>query len=131
MPLVAEVVHVAVGDHVQAGSDFHDFDLVSAVHHGGELGVGAHVIRAGVYPGQQLLLGVFAGLAGCAQLEQFPAKQSSRTRFQGQAVFRTIKHRAKQAVLIHAQPRPIRLAVDPAYHPGRTRLNLGILRGPI
>ena len=48
VPLVAEVVHVAVGDHVQAGRDFHDFDLVSAVNHRGELCVGAHVIRAGV-----------------------------------------------------------------------------------
>ena len=75
VPLVAAVVHVAVGEHVQPRLEFDDLDAVAAVDHGRELGVGAEVVRAGVAAGGQFLGGIVGRLARSA--ESSNSRQSS------------------------------------------------------
>ena len=70
VPLVLRVVHVAVGDHVQARRQLDDLDLVAAVDDGGVAGVGADVVRPGVGSRGQFLGGMGGRLLGGAQFEQ-------------------------------------------------------------
>ena len=119
------IVDTVFRQEMQAGVEFFDIDLITAMNDPAAHSVNTDEIAASVAARRQFPLCHIQRLFGVLATEQFTAKKTTRTRLSRKHLFWNIDHRNKKTMLVDSRPGSGGNLIDTANHARTTRLNFG------